>query len=137
MFSAKHLITFYHLVVCTTAARSIHYLGCYLDSPGLMNLGPYIYQSVGHCSMSCNQRGRSIMGLRNGTECWCGFSYPSPEHALDPRACHLPCSGYPIDTCGGHDGLSYYEIEHATATAPTPTPTVRPAIAIEAPIQIC
>ncbi|CEL05483.1 hypothetical protein ASPCAL06601 [Aspergillus calidoustus] len=122
MFSAKHLNAFYHAIVCTTAARSIHYLGCYLDFPGLMNLGPYIYQSVGHCSMSCTQRGSSVMGLRN-----------------DPRACHLPCSGYPFDTCGGHDGLSYYEIEHATETAAdyAPTPTLRPTLAIEAPIQIC
>ncbi|KAL4970674.1 uncharacterized protein BDV14DRAFT_161682 [Aspergillus stella-maris] len=49
--------------------------------------------------MRCERRGDTIMGLRNGTECWCGNEYPSWEDGLDEQACHLRCPGYARDIC--------------------------------------
>lgn len=92
----KYTITF--LASTVTATNALRYLGCY-DSNELDNIGQSPFQSVGLCRMNCMRRGDTIMGLRNGTECWCGLDYPSWQDELDPRACNLPCGGYPHDTC--------------------------------------
>ncbi|KAL4869024.1 hypothetical protein BDV12DRAFT_168483 [Aspergillus spectabilis] len=87
--------------------------------------------------MQCTRRGDTIMGVRNGTECWCGSTYPHKEHELDPRACNLPCSGYPFDICGGYDGLSCYVIEQeSTATSHTLTmsPTIWSGLGTATPV---
>lgn len=94
----KYTITF--LASTVTATHALRYLGCYLDSNDLDNIGQSPFQSVGLCKMNCIRRGDTIMGVRNGTECWCGFNYPSWQHELGSGACNLPCGGYPRDICG-------------------------------------
>ncbi|BCS20509.1 WSC domain-containing protein [Aspergillus puulaauensis] len=120
------------LLASTAAAtHTLRYLGCYLDSSDLDNIGQSPFQSVGLCKMNCMRRGDTIMGVRNGTECWCGLNYPNWQDELDPRACNLPCGGYPLDICGGHGALSCYEIEQeATVSSLTMAPTILPMLGI-------
>ncbi|KAL4791038.1 WSC domain-containing protein [Aspergillus venezuelensis] len=95
----------------TIARTTLNYLGCYADLLDFENIGTSPFLAVGLCKMRCERRGDTIMGLRNGTECWCGNEYPSWEDGLDEEACHLRCPGYARDICGGHAAMSCYEIQ--------------------------
>ncbi|KAL4940840.1 WSC domain-containing protein [Aspergillus oleicola] len=125
------------LLAIPTTARSLNYLGCFADSLDLDIIGTSPFLAVGFCKMRCENRGDTIMALRNQTECWCGNAYPSWEDELDDEACHLRCPGYPQDICGGHAAMSCYEIQrdvaettYSVAIEPTVSPTLRFAQAV-------
>ncbi|KAL3471918.1 WSC domain-containing protein [Aspergillus californicus] len=134
MLSLNHLLALYALATSTQAARPLRYLGCFSDDAGFLNLGSSAYQSVGLCLSGCTSRGSPVIALRNGTECWCGSDYPDWQENTSPLMCNMPCPGYALDTCGGHDVFSCYEVEMdeepTMSLSMSLEPTIWPTLAV-------
>ncbi|KAI9860140.1 MAG: hypothetical protein M1813_006250 [Trichoglossum hirsutum] len=84
-------------------------VGCYSSSDPLEDQGPYTYQSTGWCQDTCvNKLNKPVMGLSQGTNCWCGSKLPANSTKVDDSKCSSPCAGYDKDKCGGNDYWSVF-----------------------------
>jgi cell wall integrity and stress response component len=82
-----------------TGIRTPTYAGCFSQSVPLIWHGPYIYQALGNCQMICDDLQNLVLGLGNGTDCWCGDYLPPENSKVSDDQCNTPCAGYPQDTC--------------------------------------
>jgi len=85
----------------TGALAAMTAKGCFSDPTPLVDHGLYIYQTTGNCQPICVGFDMPVMGLVNGTSCWCGSEIPSKDSQVSDNECSTPCSGYDKDTCGG------------------------------------
>ncbi|KAH0547737.1 hypothetical protein GP486_008410, partial [Trichoglossum hirsutum] len=84
--------------------KTIVYVACYSSSDPLEDQGPYTYQSSGWCQDLCvNKLNKPVMGLSEGSDCWCGSKLPANSSKVDDSKCNVPCNGYDKDKCGGTD----------------------------------
>lgn len=99
----------------TNMVGQYQYAGCHAE-PGALRF--LLYQindptdmTVEKCQALCSMYGYDAAGLEYGEECWCGDvatisekgGVPAPE-----EECNLPCSGSPIDLCGGAQRYNLY-----------------------------
>jgi cell wall integrity and stress response component len=76
-------------------------VGCFSTPEPMTDQGSYIFQSDGNCQAVCLGLGNSVMGLVNGTNCWCGNLLPPLNSVADNSSCSTPCSGTDVRMCGG------------------------------------
>jgi cell wall integrity and stress response component len=76
-------------------------IGCFSTPEPMSDQGSYIFQSDGNCQAVCLGLGNTVMGLVNGTSCWCGNLLPPLNSVADNSSCSTPCSGTDIRLCGG------------------------------------
>jgi cell wall integrity and stress response component len=101
-----------------TGLRPIVASGCYSTSVPMVYHGPFIYQSYGNCQQICYGFGNNVMGLGNGTDCWCGDELPPLSAKVDNSSCNTPCAGYGDDTCSSALNLANEELTKRQAAAP-------------------
>ena len=75
------------------------YAGCFDISIPLVSEGYYKYQSSGYCAGICSDKGEPVLGLSNGTICWCGNFVPPAEAKVPDSKCNTPCHGYDLEDC--------------------------------------
>lgn len=72
----------------------------------------FTYQSYGHCQEMCipksGQNPQAVMGLNQGSDCWCGSALPPESDKVDDGKCDKGCTGFGTDKCGGSDVYSVY-----------------------------
>ncbi|EME41934.1 WSC domain-containing protein [Dothistroma septosporum NZE10] len=111
------------LTILTTVAKAQtpQLEGCYSSAvtPSFESVGEYIYQSPGYCSNECSKQSAPVIALTHGNECWCGRMLPAAADKTDNSSCNTACVGYPLQTCGGDDGIfSVYSTGVGSADAP-------------------
>ncbi|KAF2018496.1 hypothetical protein BU24DRAFT_172198 [Aaosphaeria arxii CBS 175.79] len=84
-------------------ASAITSIGCFKTSVPLEDHGPWRFQSEGNCQQICLQLGKNVMGLSEGTNCWCGDQIPPKSAKVANSSCETTCSGIDTDFCGGAD----------------------------------
>jgi cell wall integrity and stress response component len=82
-----------------TGVRASTYSGCYATSVPLIDHGGYTYQTSGNCQRICYTLQNNVMGLGNGTDCWCGDMLPPANAKVSDDKCNTPCAGFGTDTC--------------------------------------
>jgi len=107
------------------------YEGCFTISDALTDQGSYTFQTLGWCQPWCVRQNKSILGLSNGTNCWCGDAMPPSSQKVDDANCNTNCVGYPQQTCGGpkafavwSDGLNPVVSSANTGSSPSSTTLV-------------
>ena len=65
----------------------------------MQDMGTYTFQSSGACQTECVGRGKPVMGLTSGTDCWCGDQLPPVDTKVSDGECNTPCAGYATDHC--------------------------------------
>lgn len=84
------------------------FVGCFSTSQPLSPQGYAKYQSSGHCNDICTGNDRLVLGLSNGTQCWCGNELPRANSQVQRSNCDTPCQGYDLEDCGG--GNNFFTI---------------------------
>ncbi|OCL10326.1 hypothetical protein AOQ84DRAFT_375017 [Glonium stellatum] len=82
--------------------------GCFSTGDPLEDHGSYTFQSTGNCQPICVGLGKPVMGLVNGSNCWCGDLLPPKAAQVDNSSCNTPCNGYNLADCGGNNFWSIY-----------------------------
>ncbi|KAF2086316.1 hypothetical protein K490DRAFT_21335, partial [Saccharata proteae CBS 121410] len=82
--------------------------GCFSSSEPLEDEGYYTYQTTGNCQPICVGLGFPVMGLVNGSNCYCGDLLPAKSSQVDDDKCDTPCNGYDTQTCGGDNYWQVY-----------------------------
>ncbi|KAI9777717.1 MAG: hypothetical protein M1839_008636 [Geoglossum umbratile] len=86
-----------------TQLKTLIYAACYSSSDPLQSEGPYTYQSSGYCQKLCVETyNKPVMGLTEGSDCWCGDKLPANSTKVDDSKCNNPCTGFDKEKCGGH-----------------------------------
>lgn len=88
--------------------RALEELGCYSTAEPMIDHGPWTFQSKGNCQPICWLLQMPIMGLVNGTNCWCGALIPPEETKVDDALCNTPCAGIDTEMCGGDNLWTVY-----------------------------
>ncbi|PLN84070.1 hypothetical protein BDW42DRAFT_199794 [Aspergillus taichungensis] len=89
-------------------AEASEYKGCFTDSTGLDDEGPYTYQSDGYCQEKCLKKNAAVFALWKGSNCLCGDELPEKSSKGDEDKCDNKCSGWPDKMCGGKEAYSVY-----------------------------
>ncbi|KAF2259947.1 hypothetical protein CC78DRAFT_555787 [Lojkania enalia] len=76
-------------------------VGCFSDPQPLEDHGSYIYQTGGNCQRICLLLQKPVMGLVDGSNCWCGELIPMKKAQVDNSSCDTPCNGFDQNQCGG------------------------------------
>ena len=88
------------------------YIGCYSSAGALSKSDSFTYQSYGHCQEQCipksGQNPHAVMGLNQGSDCWCGSALPPDSDKVDDERCNTPCTGFNTDNCGGDKTFSVH-----------------------------
>lgn len=84
------------------------YEGCFSHSQPLVDQGYHKYQSSGWCAGVCDDINKTVLGLSNGTLCWCGNLLPPARAKVADSKCNTPCQGYDLENCGG--GARFYTV---------------------------
>jgi len=107
--------------------------GCYNTGEPLEDHGPYTFQTTGNCQPICIGLNKPVMGLVNGSNCWCGDLLPPKSAKVDNSSCDTPCNGYNLNNCGGnnfwaiwltglnHNSIANYDPSSASATSAAKT----------------
>ncbi|KAL5113941.1 WSC domain [Pleosporales sp. CAS-2024a] len=116
-------------------ASAMSTIGCFATGTPLENHGPYNFQSPGNCQLVCLQLNKNVLGLSDGTDCWCG-DYIPPKSAQAPNStCSTTCSGDGVSNCGGNGALwviltgntrnkvEYFQPSSSSSSTPSPTAT--------------
>lgn len=82
-------------------ASAIVSIGCFKTSTPLDDHGPYKYQSEGNCQRICIGLEKDVMGLSDGTNCWCGDLIPGEDARVRNETCDTTCAGTDEYLCGG------------------------------------
>lgn len=91
-----------------TGLRELTSLGCFATAAPMIDHGPYDFQSKGNCQPICWLLQQPIMGIVNGTNCWCGSLIPPEELKVDDAKCNTPCAGIDTEFCGGNNLWTVY-----------------------------
>lgn len=83
----------------TGALHSMTDKGCFSSYEPLEDQGEYTFQSSGNCQKLCVGLDTVVMGLVNGSNCYCGNKLPAKDDEVDMDKCNTPCNGYSQDTC--------------------------------------
>lgn len=73
--------------------------GCFTSSGTMVNQGPAQYQTSLTCQTTCLGLGMTVMGLQNGSNCWCGSALPAASSKVDASQCNIGCNGYGTEQC--------------------------------------
>jgi len=79
--------------------NALTYKGCFSTSTPLVDHGPYTFQSSGNCQPICYQLQMPVMGLVNGSNCFCGSLLPPADAKVDDAKCNTPCNGFNKEYC--------------------------------------
>jgi cell wall integrity and stress response component len=74
-------------------------VGCFSTAQPMSDHGNYTFQSKGNCQPICYQLQMPVMGLVNGTNCWCGPLMPPNNTQVDTSQCNTPCAGIDTEFC--------------------------------------
>jgi cell wall integrity and stress response component len=119
----------------TPAMNALTPVGCYATPEPMVDHGPWTFQSKGNCQPICYELQMPVMGLVNGTNCWCGALIPPEDSLVDNSSCSTPCGGIDTEMCGGDNfwtvyltGITRNKIAHldpasVSGTAGSPTKT--------------
>jgi cell wall integrity and stress response component len=119
----------------TLAAREQTEIGCFETGTPLENHGEYEFQSPGNCQLVCLELGKNVMGLSDGTNCWCGDKIPAEAWQTDNSSCSTTCGGIDEINCGGaaklwvvltgntRNAVEHYEPPVSSSSSATPKPT--------------
>ena len=83
----------------TPMMNALTYVGCFSTAAPMVNHGPWRFQSSGNCQPICYELQQPVMGLVNGTDCYCGPLIPPASTQVDNSSCSTPCIGYPKESC--------------------------------------
>ncbi|KAF2500380.1 hypothetical protein BU16DRAFT_452608 [Lophium mytilinum] len=86
----------------TGVRNSMTYEGCFSVGDPLEDHGPATFQTAGNCQPICLGLGKAVMGLVDGSNCFCGDLLPPADTKVDNDLCNTPCNGYDKDNCGGN-----------------------------------
>lgn len=75
------------------------YKGCFSSGDPLEDHGPATFQTAGNCQPICLGLGKAVMGLVDGSNCYCGDLLPPADTKVDNDLCNTPCNGYDKDNC--------------------------------------
>jgi cell wall integrity and stress response component len=92
----------------TPAMNALTPVGCYATPEPMIDHGPYVFQSKGNCQPICYELQMPVMGLVNGTNCWCGALIPPKDTLVDNSSCSTPCGGIDTEMCGGDNLWTVY-----------------------------
>lgn len=87
----------------TVPLKEMTTVGCYATGIPLEGHGPHGFQTDGNCQGICVGLSKGVMGLVNGTDCWCGDKLPPKDTEVDMTECDTKCPGFPQKKCGGPD----------------------------------
>ncbi|KAL7663714.1 hypothetical protein ABC855_g3517 [[Candida] zeylanoides] len=94
------------LAFCATLATATNStIACYSNVDWAVKIGSSQQQSPQQCLESCS--GYSIIGLKNGNQCYCVKNTPSINEVAT-ALCNMPCSGSESAICGGDSLFSVY-----------------------------
>jgi cell wall integrity and stress response component len=74
-------------------------VGCFSTAAPMTDHGPYTFQSSGNCQGVCYGLQMPVMGVVNGTNCWCGSLIPPNATQVDIGQCNTPCAGIDTELC--------------------------------------
>jgi len=99
LYAVLLLVIAPHIVI--SARRTMNPAGCYSSPGALVNKGEHVLQSRGRCMRICEGLNSKVMGLTNGTTCYCGEpgSIPPPDTRVRLTECNRRCVGYASETC--------------------------------------
>lgn len=92
----------------TPAMNALTAVGCYSTPEPMSDHGAYTFQSKGNCQPICYELQMPVMGLVNGTNCWCGALIPPANSLVDNSSCSTPCGGIDTEFCGGDNFWTVY-----------------------------
>lgn len=86
--------------------------GCYSGSASSIGELTHVltnkYMTPGLCHDNCVPQLKPVGAVNNGTECWCGSSYPPDSRLADDSKCNWGCGGWDT-SCGGYpEGSTFY-----------------------------
>ncbi|KAF2129797.1 hypothetical protein P153DRAFT_224347 [Dothidotthia symphoricarpi CBS 119687] len=85
----------------TLPASAMQSIGCFETGIPLQNYGEGPFQSPGQCQLICLMLDKDVLGLSDGTDCWCGDLIPAKKWQTDNSSCDTTCSGTDNVMCGG------------------------------------
>ncbi|EEB07176.1 transmembrane receptor Wsc1 [Schizosaccharomyces japonicus yFS275] len=91
------------------------YKGCYAVDNALPWKADDDYMDTDVCATKCDYKTVSVLGLRNGGQCYCGNTLPA--QLVDDSYCNVPCYGYGTVKCGGASYWSVYLTGYGTYTS--------------------
>ncbi|KAF2429499.1 hypothetical protein EJ08DRAFT_273234 [Tothia fuscella] len=88
--------------------NALTYEGCFSSAEPMSDHGPWTFQSSGNCQPICLQLEMPVMGLVNGSNCYCGALLPVADSKVPDDQCSTPCQGIDTENCGGANLWSVY-----------------------------
>lgn len=83
----------------TLPANAMQTIGCFQTGVPLEDHGFGQFASPGKCQLICLQLGKNILGLSEGTNCWCGDYAPPESTKTDNSSCSTGCNGDKTSIC--------------------------------------
>ena len=83
----------------TPLMNALTKVGCFSTPTPMVDHGPYTFQSSGNCQPICYELQQPVMGLVNGTNCWCGSLLPPKNAQVSNSSCNTPCAGIDTEMC--------------------------------------
>jgi len=130
----------------TPAMNALTAVGCYSTPEPLADHGAYTFQSKGNCQPICYELQMPVMGLVNGTNCWCGPLMPPTNSLVDNSSCSTPCGGIDTEMCGGDNfwtvyltGITRNKIAHldpASLTGTAGSPSTKTSVSATLPATV-
>ena len=74
-------------------------VGCFSSSKPLKDQGSATFQTSGYCQPICADKNQAVMGLTEGSNCWCGDLLPAENTKVSDDKCDTPCNGYDQENC--------------------------------------
>lgn len=83
----------------TQKMNALTFVGCFSTAAPMVDHGPYTFQSKGNCQGVCYGLSMPVMGVVNGTNCWCGNLIPPNITQVKDAECNTPCGGIDTEFC--------------------------------------
>lgn len=98
-------ILFIPTPTATLPASEMTTIGCFETGTPLEDHGVGYFTTPGSCQQICIGLNKNVMGLSDGTNCWCGDLIPAEEWQTDNSTCDTTCAGDKRVLCGGPSKL--------------------------------
>jgi cell wall integrity and stress response component len=85
--------------VTPTGMPSLQSAGCFTSQDPLIYRMKYTFDSSGSCQDVCYGEKYNVLGLGNGTDCYCGNQLPAADTKVDDSQCNTKCAGFPDENC--------------------------------------